>query len=270
MTTPGGTPASDTQVDEPRCNDRRVARRLQDHGIAAHDGGGGHPDHDRAGEVPWRNHRADAERNIDELVSLAGNRDDRLRLRVAQRFARIKLDKVDRFGDVTVGLGPAFPDFVDQQRVVVEPALAQQRPDFEKIRGAIGERQMPPRIERTRRRLDRLSRLLLRCGAGYADDLIGIGRVHRPDLFLSLDFAPTDDERIVFAEFARDQGKRILHRCSIGRIAKVFHSFVLKGRHVQAGLRRCRRHGAIVPAPGRSPSAVHGRRLRNASGRRLL
>ena len=70
-----------------------------------------HADHDRAGEVPRRNHDADAERDVDHLVFLAFDRDDRLRLRVAQRFARVELEEVDRFGGVAVGFGPALADF---------------------------------------------------------------------------------------------------------------------------------------------------------------
>ena len=81
-----------------------------------------------AGEVPRRNHRTDAEGNIDELVSFALERHDRLRLRVAKRLARVKLEKVDRLGDIAVGLDPTLPDFVDQERVVMKAPRPQAAP----------------------------------------------------------------------------------------------------------------------------------------------
>jgi hypothetical protein len=113
------------QVDEPRRNDRRVARRLEHDRVTGDDRGRGHADHDRAGEIPRRYHRTNAERNVDQLVLLAVKWHDGLRLRVAERFTRVEFQKVDRFGDVAVGLGPALPHFVHEQRVVFEAPFAQ-------------------------------------------------------------------------------------------------------------------------------------------------
>ena len=115
------------EVDEPGRHDRRVARGLEDDRIARDDCRGSHTGHDRSGEVPRRNDRADAERDVDHLVSFAFDRNDGVRLRVAQRLACVELEKVDRFGDVPIRLDPALPDLVDQQRVVFEAAFAQQR-----------------------------------------------------------------------------------------------------------------------------------------------
>ena len=124
-------------------------------------------------------------------------------LRVAQRFARVKLEEVDRFGNVAVGLRPTLADFVDQQRVVFEAPFAQQLGGLEEIGGPLGQRKLPPRFERARRCLDRLVRLLLRRRARNADDLVGVGRIERADLLLRFDLAAADDERIVLAELAR-------------------------------------------------------------------
>ena len=57
------------QLEELRGDRRRIARRLQDNGVAADDRGHRHPGHDGAGEIPRRNHGADAERNVDAGVS---------------------------------------------------------------------------------------------------------------------------------------------------------------------------------------------------------
>ena len=97
------------EIDEPRSHDRRIARRLEHDGIARDDRRRRHPDHDRRCKVPGRNYRSDAERNIDELVALAVDRDDGVRLGIAQRFARVELEEIDRFGNVGVGFDPALP-----------------------------------------------------------------------------------------------------------------------------------------------------------------
>ena len=151
------------QIDEPRGDDGRIARRFEHDRVAGDDRGRRHADHDRAGEVPRRDHRADAQRDVDELVAFALERHDRLRPRVAQRLARVELEEVDRLGDIAVGFGPALADFVDQQRVVIEAPLAQQLRRSEEILRALGQRQMLPGFERARRRLDRLARLLGVC-----------------------------------------------------------------------------------------------------------
>ena len=54
------------QFDKLRGNRRRIARGLQDNGVAADDRSERHAGHDGAGEVPGRNHRADAERNVGQ------------------------------------------------------------------------------------------------------------------------------------------------------------------------------------------------------------
>ena len=60
------------QFDELRGDGGRVARRFQNHGVAADDGSYGHAGHDGAGKIPRRNHRAHAEWNVDEGIALAG------------------------------------------------------------------------------------------------------------------------------------------------------------------------------------------------------
>ncbi len=61
-------PRLDQHLDELRGDGRRFARRLQHHGVAAHDRRRGHPRHDREREIPRRDHRAHAERDVLQLV----------------------------------------------------------------------------------------------------------------------------------------------------------------------------------------------------------
>src|ERR1700675_1393452 len=75
------------QLDELRRYRRRIARRLQDDGVAADDGSESHAGHDGAGEVPRRDHGANAERNIGERVALAWQLHGRLRFRETKSFA---------------------------------------------------------------------------------------------------------------------------------------------------------------------------------------
>ena len=188
------------QVHEPRGHDRRIARRFEDDRISGDHRGGGHAGHDRAGKVPWRNDRPDAQRDIDHFVLLAVERHDRMRTGVAQRFARIKLQEVDGFGDIPVGFGPALADFVDQQGVVLETPFAQQCRRLEDQLGALLRRRALPRFERAAGRLDRLGCLLLRRRAGEPDRLGRVGRIERADFFLGFDLLPVNDERIVLSE----------------------------------------------------------------------
>ena len=58
-------------LEELRGDRRRVARGLQDHGVAADDGSQRHAGHDGAGKIPRRNDRAHAERNVAQVVALA-------------------------------------------------------------------------------------------------------------------------------------------------------------------------------------------------------
>ena len=58
---------------------------------------------------------ANAERDVVELVLLAGKRDKRLLPAVADHLARVELGEVDRLGNIAVGFGPRLSDFQDHQ-----------------------------------------------------------------------------------------------------------------------------------------------------------
>src|SRR5208282_4173991 len=78
------------------------------------DGGGGHAGHDGEGEVPGRDDRADAERDVEEFVPLAGILDGRGRGGEAEGLASVKLKKINGFANVGVGLSPVLPDFIGE------------------------------------------------------------------------------------------------------------------------------------------------------------
>ena len=63
--------------EEARGDGGGVGRGLEDDGVAGDDGGGGHAGHDGEGEVPRRDDGADAERDVAEVVALAGVLDGR-------------------------------------------------------------------------------------------------------------------------------------------------------------------------------------------------
>ncbi len=235
------------EIDEPRRDHRRVARGLQNDGVPRDDCGRRHAHHDGGGEIPRRDDGPDAEGDIDELVALALDRYHGLRLRVAQRFARVELEKVDRLGDVAVGLGPALANLVDEQRVVFETPRAQQLRCLEEVGGALRKRPLPPRLERASGGIDRLVCLLLRCSARQTDNLFGIGRIEGANLPFGFDLPPADHEGVMFAELLLHRGKRRAHGRGVGGVAEILHPFVLEGGYLEVGFCGGRRHGVIVP-----------------------
>ena len=125
------------QFDELRRNRRRIAGGFQDDGVAADDRSEGHAGHDGAGEVPRRNHGADAERNVGQCVALARQLHGRFDLREAQGLAPVELAEIDGLGDVGIGLEPVLGDFEDQPGHVFELAFAHHIGDAEQERGTL-------------------------------------------------------------------------------------------------------------------------------------
>src|SRR5579863_5014358 len=110
-------------LDKARSDGGRVARWLEDHCIAGDDSGSRHSGHDGEGEVPGRNHRTYAERNVKKLVALAGILNGSRGPGQAQRFARVELKEVDRLAHVRVGFGPVLANLVDEPSHELKSAL---------------------------------------------------------------------------------------------------------------------------------------------------
>ena len=112
------------QFDELCRNRRRIAGRLEHHGVSTDDRRKRHSSHDGASKIPRWNHRANAKRNIGKRVALAWQLHGRLGLRKAQRLTRIVFTKVDGLGNVGIGFGPVLRNLEHQPRHVFELALA--------------------------------------------------------------------------------------------------------------------------------------------------
>ena len=117
------------RIEEHRRDARRVGRGLQDHGVSGHERGRRHPREDRERKVPGRNDRADAERDVLELVLLARIGRQGLRLREALHVPRVELAEVDRLGRVAVGLGPGLGFLEHHHRGELVLAFPQDRGD---------------------------------------------------------------------------------------------------------------------------------------------
>ena len=122
-------------------NRRRVARGLQNHRIPGHHRRRRHPRHNRKRKIPRRNHRTHAQRNIKQLIALAGIL-NRRRCRVQpQRLAPVKLKKIDGLAHVRIGFGPVLAHLVREPRHEFELAL----PDD--LRRVQNQRNPPSRLD---------------------------------------------------------------------------------------------------------------------------
>ena len=92
---------------------RRIRRRFQNNSVAGDDCRRGHPGHNCQRKIPGRDHRADSQRNVFEMVLFAGELNERLFAAVAQHLPAVELKKIDRFRGVAVGFGPGFGDLVN-------------------------------------------------------------------------------------------------------------------------------------------------------------
>ena len=209
------------QFDKLRGDGGRIARRLQDDGVAADDRGQRHAGHDGAREIPRRNDRAHAQRNVHQRIVLSRQLDWRLRLGKAQGFARVELAEVNGLGDVGVGLGPVLADFEDQPCHVFHLALPHQVADAKDEAGALLDRSAAPGLESLERglhgRLDVLFAGLLM----EPDNLRWLRRVQRLDLVGCLDALAADDEVILAAQLAAHFRDRGAHAARIVLVAEI-------------------------------------------------
>ena len=178
----------------------RVARRLQNYGIAADGGGGRHAGHNCARKIPRRNYGADSERNILQRVAFAGELHGRLGGGKAQRFAAIKFQEVDGFADVGVGFAEIFRDFKDQPCAKFKAALRNNFGGAEEYGGALFPWSDTPGGEGFQRGLHGGFDVL---GFGFLVDADNFGRlrgIYGADFFRGGDFLAADNQRIFAAE----------------------------------------------------------------------
>ena len=171
------------RLHEQRRAARRLLGRLEQHRVAGREAGRDHPERDRDGEVPGRDHRDHAARAPAQLVALARHLQQRRALGKVEGAARVVLEEVDRLADVGVGLGPRLGRLADLERRDLEPPLAQPRRGGDEDLGPpLGLRRAPrarpaPGGERERR-LD----LVRRGGGGLGHDAVGRAGVGRDEV----------------------------------------------------------------------------------------
>ena len=162
------------QAHKPRRNRRSIDRRLQNHRVPADDRRRRHPRHNRKRKVPWRNHRADAQRYVTKLVTFSGKLNRCRRSIEPQRLASIELQKVDRLAHIRIGLAPVLADLIGQPRAELELPLANQRRRPKQQPGALRDWNSLPTQKRS---LSRLPRLLPRAQRQPADECLSPVRV---------------------------------------------------------------------------------------------
>ncbi len=131
----------------------RVTRGFQDDGVAAHDRSQRHASHDGAGKVPGWNHRAHAQRNIQERVALSRHLHRQFCPGQAQRFPGIVLAEVDGLSDVGVSFSPILAHFKNQPGAKFKFAFAQQVTRAEEQAGTLFDQSTAPSGEGFERRL---------------------------------------------------------------------------------------------------------------------
>ena len=160
-------------LNKPGRDGWRVAGGLQDDCIAGDDGGRSHAGHNREREIPRRNDRTHAERDIEQPVAFARVLDGRGSRGEAQGFARVELEEVDGLGYVGIGFGPILADFVGEPRTKLELAFTDDVRRVEQELNALVCRGAAPGFERRQGRRHGLLRVF---GAGllvHANDLLG-------------------------------------------------------------------------------------------------
>ena len=142
---------------------------------------------------------------IEELVALAGILDGRGRRGQPQGFAGVKLEEVDGFADIGVGLGPVLAHFISK------PGAKLELPAADNLRCA--EEEGDPRFQRgSAPGLEGLERGLYGhfgvSGIGFlvnADDLSRASRVQGANLVPGLEPLAADDQVVFAAQLTGDQ-----------------------------------------------------------------
>ena len=204
----------------------RIARRLQHHGIAAHRRGRRHAGCNGAGEIPGRDHRADAERDVTQVIAFAGRLHHRLGLGQDQSLAGVKFQEVDGLAGIGLGFIVILAHFQNQPGIELQLAPAQNVRGPEQQAGAFFPARVLPRLERRERSLHRRLDVFLACLLVHADHLGGIRRIHRANLLRRAAAFPADHQVILAAKFEADFINRRAHRPRVLRVAKVHQRFV--------------------------------------------
>ena len=215
-------------LDELGRDGGRIARGLQDDGVAADHRRAGHAAHDGAREVPRRDDGADAQRDVPQMVALARKLYRGLDLGEPERLAAVELQEVDEFADVAVGLGPVLADFEHEPGHELELAVADDLGGLEEHRSAFFDRSAAPGLEGFEGGLHGRFHVLLVGFLEQADEFGWLGGVDRADLGLGHDALAAYNQRVLAPEFGPDLVEGGAHLPDIVLVAPVDRSVVLE------------------------------------------
>ena len=123
---------------------RRLLGGLDHAGVAADQGRGGHAGADGQREVPRADDHGDAARLVDDLVDLADELAESSGVEEPDGFARVELEKVDRFADVRVGFDPGLAALLDDDATQFVAASSHDPGGSDQDRGSFADRGVPP------------------------------------------------------------------------------------------------------------------------------
>ena len=190
------------QLEKFRRDGRRVTGRLQHYRVAANHRSQCHPRHDGAREIPRRNHRAHAQRNVKQRIAFPRHLHRKLDFRQPQRLACVIFTEVDGLGDIGVRLRPILADFKHQPGAVFKFAFAQQIAHAKQQRRAVCHRTPAPLFVSFQRRLHRRSNVLSARLLMHSYHLRRLRGIQRLDLVRSLHPLPADHQVILAPQLA--------------------------------------------------------------------
>ena len=203
---------------------------LQNYGIAADNGSGGHSSHDGEWEVPRWNYRTHAQRNVAQPVAFAGELDRRSCLVQPQRLASVELQKVDGFAHIGIGLAPVLADLKGQPGAELEAAFANESGGGEQQRCTLLHGHFAPASKGGLRSLHRLFDVLRPRPLVDPDDFSRMRRVHGKDFARGLQPSATDDDVVLAAQLGSNLGEGGLHPPLVFGLGEVNERLVDKRR----------------------------------------
>jgi hypothetical protein len=219
--------------------------------VAGGQRGGGHAERDGDREVPRGDDRADAARDVGQLVALAGRLQQRRAVLLqVDGGAGVVLEEVDRLADVGVGLRPGLGALAYGQRREPRPVGAQDRRGAHEDLRPPGDRRLAPAAERRLGELDRRVRLRAGRARGQGDDAVGRARVG-------------GDELVAVAALVADPHRHPHRQRRVERAHRLEQPLARRGAaQLEDGLVDERLHGAASSLSSDAPEACS---LRNDS-----
>ena len=197
-------------------DNRGLLGRLHDDGVARHQGRCGHTAQDGERKIPGSDGDGNAAWLIEILVFLARHVAPPRR-RQPQHFSTVVFAVVDALGDVGIGLAPLLAALIDFPRRQLEPPPPHDFGSTKQVLRSLRRRRIAPLGKYRTRRRDRVLGLRRRGTCAAADDLPGMGRVHRVNGRRVIHCLAAYYERVGPPDFLGD-----LHQCLPHRLPSAF------------------------------------------------